>query len=43
MPQHKMPQSRFQRVLQRAVFPVKSSGQDEVGVENILLAIFKQR
>jgi ATP-dependent Clp protease ATP-binding subunit ClpA len=37
------PQLGFQRVLQRAVFHVKSSGKEEVGVGNVLLAIFSEK
>jgi ATP-dependent Clp protease ATP-binding subunit ClpA len=33
----------FQRVLQRAVFHVQSSGKKEVGVENVLVAIFSEK
>jgi ATP-dependent Clp protease ATP-binding subunit ClpA len=33
----------FQRVLQRAVFHVQSSGRKEVGVVNVLVAIFSER
>ena len=33
----------FQRVLQRAVFHVQSSGRKEVGVVNILVAIFSEK
>ncbi len=33
----------FQRVLQRAVFHVQSSGQKEVGVVNVLVAIFSEK
>lgn len=33
----------FQRVLQRAVFHVQSSGRKEVGVENVLVAIFSEK
>jgi ATP-dependent Clp protease ATP-binding subunit ClpA len=33
----------FQRVLQRAVFHVQSSSQKEVGVSNVLVAIFSEK
>jgi ATP-dependent Clp protease ATP-binding subunit ClpA len=33
----------FQRVLQRAVFHVQSSGKKEVGVSNVLVAIFSEK
>ena len=33
----------FQRVLQRAVFHVQSSGRKEVGVLNVLVAIFSEK
>ncbi len=33
----------FQRVLQRAVFHVQSSGKQEVGVVNVLVAIFSEK
>jgi ATP-dependent Clp protease ATP-binding subunit ClpA len=33
----------FQRVLQRAVFQVQSSGRKEVGVINVLVAIFSEK
>ena len=33
----------FQRVLQRAVFNVQSSGKKEVRVENVLVAIFSEK
>jgi ATP-dependent Clp protease ATP-binding subunit ClpA len=33
----------FQRVLQRAVFHVQSSGKKEVGVPNVLVAIFSEK
>jgi ATP-dependent Clp protease ATP-binding subunit ClpA len=33
----------FQRVLQRAVFHVQSSGRKEVGVANVLVAIFSEK
>ncbi len=33
----------FQRVLQRAVFHVQSSGRKEVGVANVLIAIFSEK
>ena len=33
----------FQRVLQRAVFHVQSSGRKEVGVVNVLVAIFSEK
>ncbi|MFM7396830.1 MAG: ATP-dependent Clp protease ATP-binding subunit ClpA [Gammaproteobacteria bacterium] len=33
----------FQRVLQRAVFHVQSSGRKEVGVGNVLVAIFSEK
>ena len=35
--------SGFQRVLQRAVFHVQSSGKKEVGVANVLIAIFSEK
>jgi ATP-dependent Clp protease ATP-binding subunit ClpA len=37
------PQLDLQRVLQRAVFHVKSSGKNEVGVDNVLVAIFSEK
>ena len=37
------PQLSFQRVLQRAVYQVKSSGNEEVGVLNVLVAIFSEK
>jgi hypothetical protein len=37
------PQLGFRRVLQRAAFDVKSSGKVEVGVENVLMAIFSEQ
>ncbi len=33
----------FQRVLQRAVFHVQSSGKKEVGVDNVLVSIFGEK
>ena len=33
----------FQRVLQRAVFHVQSSGRKEVGVANVLIAVFSEK
>ncbi len=33
----------FQRVLQRAVFQVQSGGRREVGVANVLIAIFSEK
>ncbi|MGB8327367.1 MAG: ATP-dependent Clp protease ATP-binding subunit ClpA [Steroidobacteraceae bacterium] len=33
----------FQRVLQRAVFHVQSSGKTEVGIANVLVAIFSEK
>ncbi|MBM4216702.1 MAG: ATP-dependent Clp protease ATP-binding subunit ClpA [Gammaproteobacteria bacterium] len=33
----------FQRVLQRAVFHVQSSGRKEVGVANVLVAVFSEK
>jgi ATP-dependent Clp protease ATP-binding subunit ClpA len=33
----------FQRVLQRAVFHVQSSGKKEVGVSNVLVALFSEK
>jgi ATP-dependent Clp protease ATP-binding subunit ClpA len=38
-----LPQLGFQRVLQRAVFHVQSSGRDEVGVLDVLVAIFSEK
>jgi ATP-dependent Clp protease ATP-binding subunit ClpA len=37
------PQLGFQRVLQRAVFQVNSSGENEVGVDKVLVAIFSEK
>jgi ATP-dependent Clp protease ATP-binding subunit ClpA len=37
------PQLDLQRVLQRAVFHIKSSGKTEVGVDNVLVAIFSEK
>ena len=37
------PTLAFQRVLQRAVFHVQSSGKTEVGVGNVLVAIFSEK
>jgi ATP-dependent Clp protease ATP-binding subunit ClpA len=37
------PQLGFQRVLQRAVFHVKSSGKTEVGVIDVLVSIFSEQ
>jgi ATP-dependent Clp protease ATP-binding subunit ClpA len=37
------PSIGFQRVLQRAVFHVQSSGKKEVGVLNVLVAIFSEK
>jgi ATP-dependent Clp protease ATP-binding subunit ClpA len=37
------PQLGFQRALQRAVFHVKSSGKNEVGVDDVLVAIFSEK
>ncbi len=37
------PTRGFQRVLQRAVFHVQSSGKKEVGVANVLVAIFSEK
>jgi ATP-dependent Clp protease ATP-binding subunit ClpA len=37
------PQLGFQRILQRAVFDVKSRGKGEVGVEDVLMAIFSEQ
>ena len=37
------PQLGVQRVLQRAVFHVKSTGKAEDGVENVLMAIFSEQ
>ena len=37
------PQLGFQRVLQRAVYHVQSSGMNEVGVANVLVAIFSEK
>jgi ATP-dependent Clp protease ATP-binding subunit ClpA len=36
------PQLGFQRVLQRAVIHVRSSGKNEVGVDDVLVAIFSE-
>jgi len=38
-----LPTLGFQRVLQRAVFHVQSSGKKEVGVANVLVAIFSEK
>jgi ATP-dependent Clp protease ATP-binding subunit ClpA len=38
-----VPQFGFQRVLQRAVYHVQSSGKKEVGVVNVLVAIFSEK
>jgi ATP-dependent Clp protease ATP-binding subunit ClpA len=38
-----LPQLGFQRVLQRAVFHVQSSGKTEVGVVNVLVAVFSEK
>jgi ATP-dependent Clp protease ATP-binding subunit ClpA len=38
-----LPQLGFQRVLQRAVFHVQSSGENEVGVVDVLVAIFSEK
>jgi ATP-dependent Clp protease ATP-binding subunit ClpA len=37
------PQLGFQRVLQRAVYQVRSSGDENVGVLNVLVAIFSEK
>jgi len=37
------PQLGFQRVLQRAVFHVNSSGENKVGVDDVLVAIFSEK
>jgi ATP-dependent Clp protease ATP-binding subunit ClpA len=37
------PQLSFQRVLQRAAFHVKSNGKSEIGVDNVLVAIFSEK
>ncbi|HEY6455649.1 MAG TPA: Clp protease N-terminal domain-containing protein [Steroidobacteraceae bacterium] len=37
------PQLDFQRVLQRAVFHVESSGKNKVGVDTVLVAIFSEK
>ncbi len=37
------PTHAFQRVLQRAVFHVHSSGRKEVGVANVLVAVFSEK
>jgi len=37
------PTHGFQRVLQRAVFHIQSSGKQEVGVANVLVAIFSEK
>jgi ATP-dependent Clp protease ATP-binding subunit ClpA len=37
------PTQSFQRVLQRAVFHVQSRGKNEVGVANVLVAIFSEK
>jgi ATP-dependent Clp protease ATP-binding subunit ClpA len=37
------PQLGLLRVLQRALFQVKSGGKAEVGVENVLIAIFSEQ
>jgi ATP-dependent Clp protease ATP-binding subunit ClpA len=37
------PTLAFQRVLQRAVFHVQSSGRKEVGVVNVLVAVFSEK
>lgn len=36
-------QPGFQRVLQRAVFRAQSSGENEVGVDKVLVAIFSEK
>ena len=38
-----VPQLGFQRVLQRAVFHVQSSGESDVGVVDVLVAIFSEK
>jgi ATP-dependent Clp protease ATP-binding subunit ClpA len=37
------PELGFQRVLQRALFHVKSSGKSQVDVEHVLMAIFSEQ
>src|SRR4028118_1373914 len=37
------PTSGFQRVVQRAILPVQSSGRDEVTGANVLVALFSER
>jgi ATP-dependent Clp protease ATP-binding subunit ClpA len=38
-----LPKLGFQRVLQRAVFHVQSSGKNEVGVVDVLVAVFSEK
>jgi ATP-dependent Clp protease ATP-binding subunit ClpA len=38
-----VPALGFQRVLQRAVFHVQSSGKSDVGVSDVLIAVFSER
>jgi ATP-dependent Clp protease ATP-binding subunit ClpA len=38
-----VPQLGFQRALQRAVFHVQSSGKSEVGVIDVLVAIYREK
>lgn len=42
-PRDTQPTLGFQRVLQRAIFHVQSSGRKEVGGENVLVAIFNEQ
>lgn len=37
------PTMGFQRVLQRAVFEVRSSGKEEIGAVDVLIAIFREK
>ena len=37
------PQLDFQRVLQRAVFHATTNGKNQVGVDNVMLAIFSEK
>ena len=37
------PELGFQRVMQRAAFQVKSRGENEVGVDNVLVAVFSEK
>src|ERR671926_1898256 len=41
--QDSKPTAGFQRVIQRAVIPVQSSGREEVTGANVLVAIFAER